>query len=116
VHDGAPPPDREFIDPSPVPQGAPPKPQSAPAKPQGSTTREYTFASVEGQAGVGSILVSGESQTPVQPAFPQGALPSPAALGKPAPRAAEDQTASTPAAPNLAQFWRALRLGFTSKE
>jgi hypothetical protein len=101
VYDGAPPPPgRDFPD-------APPKPQSPPPKQSG-------FPTGDEPGSVGSVLVSGESHTAVQTAFPQGALPQPAALSKPAPKLADADTAAP--APGLAQFWRVLKLNLAPRE
>lgn len=132
IHDGNPPPDREFLDP-------PPKPK----------VQSSTFpSSAPETTGYGSVLVSGESQTPVQFTYGQvgpapAAAPSrPAASAKAGARATAVATGSygpvligepltaaqmealqpgqltTPGAapapqqpvPSLAQFWRALKI------
>lgn len=61
IHDGSPPPDREFMDPTPPP----PKGARAPASP---------FPASADATGAGSILVSGESRAPVQSTY--GSIPS----------------------------------------
>jgi phospholipid-binding lipoprotein MlaA len=101
INDGvAAPPGREILD-------APsrPKPQTPPPQKQSG------FPSADDPSMVGSILVSGEAHAPVVAAFPQGALPEPAALGKPVATVAETQGPAQP--PSLTQFWRTLRLNFT---
>jgi phospholipid-binding lipoprotein MlaA len=101
ISDGmAPPPGREIPD-------APsrPKPQTTPPQKQSG------LPSGDDPSTVASILVSGEAHTPVVAAFPQGALPEPAALGKPVTTLAEAEGAAQPA--GLTQFWRTLRLNFT---
>ena len=99
INDGmTPPPGRDFPD-------APPKPKGASVPP------EY-YPTAGEPTGSGSLLVSGDAQVPVQPAFPQGALPEAAPLQKPATKVAENEAAPQP--PNLAQFWRALKLNFAA--
>jgi phospholipid-binding lipoprotein MlaA len=104
INDGvAPPPGREIPD-----APARPKPQTAPPPKQSG------FPSIDDASGVGSVLVHGESNAPVVAAFPQGALAEPPPLSKPAMKVSETEGASQ--TPSLAQFWRALRLNFTTKE
>ncbi|HYC49185.1 MAG TPA: VacJ family lipoprotein [Burkholderiales bacterium] len=112
VHDGAPPPDREFLDPPAKPRSSVPQPaaariaEAAPARAfepasrrphapitvQASVARESPFPSSAGIVGPGSILVSGDARTPVQSAYTE--QPSP--------------HAETARLPTLAQLWRAL--------
>jgi phospholipid-binding lipoprotein MlaA len=61
IHDGSPPPDREFMDPTPPPA----KGARAPASP---------FPSSGEPTGMGSMLVSGESRLPVQSGY--GSIPA----------------------------------------
>jgi phospholipid-binding lipoprotein MlaA len=70
IHDGKAPPEREFLDP--------------PPRPQGSAPREPAFPIAgEQPSGLESILVSGESRSPVQSTYSQPApSPAPAAAGK----------------------------------
>lgn len=71
VHDGAPPPNREFMD-------SPPKPQSsAPAQPQRAVPERRTFTASADAPLAGSILVSGDSATPVQATFQPEPVPGP---------------------------------------
>ena len=60
VHDGAPPPDKEFLDPPPA------SPKSAPPAPKSSLPSKSTFPTAAEPSGEGSILVSGPTRTPVQ--------------------------------------------------
>ena len=102
INDGmVPPPGREILD-------APsrPKPQTEPPPKQSG------FPTSDDPSTVGSILVSGEAHAPVVAAFPQGALPEPVALNKPVTKVAEVEGAAQ--TPSLAQFWRTLRLQFTT--
>ncbi len=69
IHDGTPPPDREFMDPAPVPKAT-----MRPASPFPGSTEA---------AGEGAVLVSGEARAPVMSTF--GTLPTTAATSnKPA--------------------------------
>jgi phospholipid-binding lipoprotein MlaA len=104
INDGvAPPPGREILD-------APsrPKPQTPPPPKQSG------FPSGDEPSAAASVLVHGESNAPVVAAFPQGALAEAPPLSKPVTKVSEAQGAAQ--TPSLAQFWRALRLNFTTKE
>ena len=107
TYDGAPPPDRDFPD-------APPKQKTPPAKQQTPPPKQSGFPSGDEPSSVGSVLVSGDTHAPVVAAFPQGALPDSPPLRTPAAKASETEAPTQ--APNLAQFWRALRLNFTTKQ
>jgi phospholipid-binding lipoprotein MlaA len=72
IHDGSPPADREFMDPPPAQKGA----RTPPSSP---------FPTAAEPTGAGSILVSGESLTPVQSTY--GSIPANAMSAiRPAPR------------------------------
>ena len=124
IHDGLAPADRsEFLDP-------PPKAQSR-------APRVATFPSSADVTGPGSVLVSGESQTPVRSTYGQETVPAHKSASKPAPRVVattnhgvmitgeaaqwdmlQPGQLTTPGAtqpaqqplPSLAGFWRALGL------
>jgi phospholipid-binding lipoprotein MlaA len=90
IHDGSPPPDREFMDPQPAPKSTMSPPAAFPASAE--------------RTGSGSVLVSGDGRTPVLTAF----QPSPETVAmpvrqpKPAPAAA-----SVKAEPTVfAKLWR----------
>lgn len=78
IHDGTPPldtPDKDLLGPA-KPKGSAPKPSSRPgAKPQSSAPRDSPFPSSAEPVGEGSILVSGESLTPVLSTYSHDAPP-----------------------------------------
>jgi MlaA lipoprotein len=114
INDGtSPPPGRDFPDAPPKSPDAPPKSPGTPPKSPGASL-ERDYPSTGEPTGSGSLLVSGDANVAVQAAFPQGALPEPAPLKKPVMQVAESE--GTPPPPNLAQFWRALKLNFTTKQ
>lgn len=94
IYDGTPPPDKEFLDPPPKP-----KPQTAPpAKPQSLAPEPRTFTSSAELPFEGSVLVYGESQTPVQSSWQVEAAP--------------DRTTAAPETDQpsrLSRLWRALQ-------
>ena len=70
IYDGTPPPDLEFLDPPAKARSSRPAP-----KMQVAASRESPFPFSGEPVGVGSILVSGESLTPVRSTFSNEALP-----------------------------------------
>ena len=77
IYDGAPPADRDFLDP-------PPK--------QGAAPRTSPFPSSAEPSGYGSILVSGDAMAPVPSSYSQ---PATQAAARPKPAAAQNRAAST---------------------
>ena len=90
IHDGAPPPDREFLDP-------PPKPAAPVPKPQSSVPMEPAFTATADLPVDGSVLVSGEAEAPVL-----SPLESPAPV--------QSSSKPQPDEPSrLSRLWRALQ-------
>lgn len=85
VYDGVPPPDREFLDPPPKPQGS------------GSAPRSSVYPAGADPSGPGSVLVSGSALTPVESTYsrpaPAIAIPTATRLPPPTPRQVEPLTA-----------------------
>ena len=88
IHDGSPPPDKEFLDPPP----AAPKKSSLPSR--------SPFPSAAEPTGEGSVLVSGTSRVPVQSVFQEERIP----------------VRATPAQQQKPRWWSQEGIGWTSGE